>query len=221
MQREDVRCWVISPCTLITTRLYFDTLFSEEVTLWYADNKLKCCFDNKIKIFALTAATFIVNFNMRKTFKFDLSLGFFWSSFFTPFFWRHCLTLHTVQRKLILPLLASNKYSAFPVLICVFEHGTGRAAVFSHLRTHRFPGGPVQGQFLVVSAPCKVSQWERAVKPGSCHHIQHLKVLWKTNSPFECCLKYFPTGKYVCFLFFPVTFHWPWCLALVRFTLGN
>lgn len=36
---------------------------------------------------------------------------------------------------------------------------------------------PIQGQFLMVSAPCKVSQRERAVKPGSCHHTQHLKVL--------------------------------------------
>lgn len=91
----------------------------------------------------------------------------------------------------MLPVLVSNKYSAFPVLICVLEHGTGRAAVLFHLRTHRFPGGPVQGQFLVVSAPCKVSQRERAVKPGSCHDTQHLKMLWKTNSPFECCLKIF------------------------------
>lgn len=93
-----------------------------------------------------------------------------------------------------------------------------RAAMLCHLGTHRFPGDPVQGQFLVVSAPCKVSQQERAVKPGSCHHTQHLKVLWKTNSPSEC-LNIFLLASFL--LFFPVTFHWPWCLALVRFSLGN
>lgn len=88
------------------------------------------------------------------------------------------------------------------------------------LRTPRFPGGPELGRLLVVSAPCEVSQQERAVEPGSCHHSQHLKVLWKTNSPFER-FKCFPAGKYVCFLFFPVTFRWPWSLALLGFGLGN
>lgn len=96
--------------------------------------------------------------------------------------------------------------------------GYRRAAMLCHLRTHRFPGGPVQGQFLVLSAHCKVSKQERAVKPGSCHHTQHLKVLWKTNSHFEC-LNIFLVASFL--LFFPVTFHWLWCLASVRFSLGN